>query len=182
MSKHKKLIIDTSIFILSLAFAWYFLRNGFLNSLIMMVLPLKFVAEFTAGLLYASFLTSPIAIAMIVVLAKSNNPLTLALLAGLGAAVMDLLIIRFLRKNLSQEIDLIARELRFKKINNFLSKWKLDCITPIIGAIIIASPLADELGLLMLGVSKLKYPEIAVLTYILNTAGILLIAIPVNLL
>ena len=53
---------------------------------------------------------------------------------------------------------------------------------PFLGAIIIASPLPDELGLVMLGDSKLKYREIAIISYVLNTAGILLIVVPVNLL
>lgn len=153
-----------------------------MNNLIVTVLPLKFISEFVAGALYASFLTSPISVAMLVVLAKSNNPITLALLAGFGAAFTDLLIVRLFREKLSKEISLVSRELQFKRVKNFLIKWKLDFLIPIIGAIIIASPLPDELGLVMLGVSKLKYHEIAILTYILNTAGILLIVVPINLL
>lgn len=153
-----------------------------MNNFVATVLPLKFISEFTAGILYASFLTSPISIAMLVVLAKSNNPITLAILAGFGAAFADLLIIRFFRKELSKDMDLVSHGLRLKALNNFLKKWKLEFIIPFVGAIIVASPLPDELGLLMLGVSKLKYREILVLTYILNTAGILLIAVPINLL
>lgn len=152
-----------------------------MNNLIVTVLPLRFISEFVAGMLYTSFLTAPISVAMIVVLAKSNNPITLALLAGFGAAFMDLLIIKFFREKLSKDVDLVSHELRLQKINNLLIKFKLDFITPVIGAIIIASPLPDELGLVMLGTSKLKYHEIAILTYILNTAGILLLSLPINL-
>lgn len=179
--KQKKLLFDTAIFILSLSIAWYLVRSGFLNNLIVAVLPFRFISEFVAGMLYTSFLTSPISVAMIVVLAKSNNPITLALLAGFGAAFMDLLIIKFFREKLSKDMDLVSHELRLKKINNLLIKFKLDFITPVIGAIIIASPLPDELGLVMLGASKLKYHEVAILTYILNTAGILLISLPINI-
>ena len=62
-----------------------------------------------------------------------------------------------------------------------MQKLHLGFMVPLAGAIIVASPLPDELGLIMLGVSKLKYREIAVLTYILNTAGILLIVLPINI-
>ena len=48
-------------------------------------------------------------------------------------------------------------------------------------AIIIASPLPDELGLMLLGASKLTYRQIAILTYIFNTAGILVIVVPISL-
>ena len=120
--------------------------------------------------------------AMIVVLAENNNPIILALLAGMGAVVGDLVIIKFFKEKLSKDVSLITRELQLKKINNFLIKWKLEFITPLIGAIIIASPLPDELGLMMLGASNLKYYQIIILTYLLNTAGILLIVTPINLL
>lgn len=179
--KQKKLIFDTIIFFLSLSIAWYLIRSGLLSNLVEAVLPIKFIAEFISGLFYASFLTSPISVAMIVVLAKSSNPIILAMIAGLGAASTDLLIVKFFRKGLSKEMGLISHELHLKRINTILVKLKLDFLIPVLGAIIIASPLPDELGLVMLGVSRLKYREIAVLTYILNTAGILLIVIPINL-
>ncbi|HBQ50873.1 TPA: hypothetical protein DD690_02730 [Candidatus Daviesbacteria bacterium] len=180
--KIKKLIFKTAIFIFSLSIAWYLIKSGLLHDLIITVLPLKFIAEFLAGMFYTSFLTSPISMAMIVVLAENNNPIILALLAGMGAVVGDLVIIKFFKEKLSKDVSLITRELQLKKINNFLIKWKLEFITPLIGAIIIASPLPDELGLMMLGASNLKYYQIIILTYLLNTAGILLIVTPINLL
>ena len=182
MDKIKKLIFKTAIFIFSLSIAWYLIKSGLLHDLIITVLPLKFIAEFLAGMFYTSFLTSPISMAMIVVLAENNNPIILALLAGMGAVVGDLVIIKFFKEKLSKDVSLITRELQLKKINNFLIKWKLEFITPLIGAIIIASPLPDELGLMMLGASNLKYYQIIILTYLLNTAGILLIVTPINLL
>ncbi|MDP3733140.1 MAG: hypothetical protein Q8Q91_01230 [Candidatus Daviesbacteria bacterium] len=180
--KIKKLIFKTAIFIFSLSIAWYLIKSGLLHNLVITVLPLKFIAEFLAGMFYTSFLTSPISMAMIVVLAENNNPIILALLAGMGAVVGDLVIIKFFKEKLSKDVSLITRELQLKKINNFLIKWKLEFITPLVGAIIIASPLPDELGLMMLGASNLRYYQIVILTYLLNTAGILLIVTPINLL
>ncbi|MBU1031578.1 hypothetical protein KKE03_01485 [Patescibacteria group bacterium] len=178
----RKLILKTAVFVFSLSLAWWLVKGGYLNNLILAVLPLKFVAEFLAGMLYVSFLTAPISIAMLLVLADANNPILTALLAGFGAAFADLVIVKFFKEKLSKDVDLISRQLRLKKANDFLIKWKLDFLTPLIGAIIVASPLPDELGLMLLGASKLTYPQIAVLTYILNTAGILLIVVPANLL
>lgn len=137
-------------------------------------MPLRFVAEFLAGIFYTSLLTAPIAMATLLVIASTNNPILTALVAGVGAAFGDLVIVTLFRRNLAKDVDV--------NVNNFLKKWKLDFITPLIGAIIIASPLPDELGLLLLGASKLKYYQLAILTYVLNTAGILLIVAPINLL
>lgn len=142
-------------------------------------MPLKIFAEVLAGVLYTSFLTSPVAVAMLVVLAEVNNPIVTALLAGLGAILGDLVIIKLFRDH-SSDFKFFSR--RVEQVNIFLKKIHLDFIIPLAGAIIVASPLPDELGLIMLGVSNLKYRQIAILTYILNTAGILLIVTPINLL
>lgn len=144
-------------------------------------MPLRFISEIMAGILYTSFLTSPISVAMLVVLAEDNNPIITALLAGVGAVLGDLLILRFFREKLSSDLNMVSKELQLKKINGFLQKLRLDFVVPLMGAIIIASPFPDELGLIMLGISKLRYQEIALISYILNTAGILLIVLPINL-
>lgn len=180
--KFKKLIFKTLVFAVSLSLAWWLIRSEIFNNLVKMVLPLKFVAEFLAGIFYVSFLTAPISVAMLLVLSDVNNPIITALLAGLGAAFGDLVIVKFFKEKLVKDVDLISRELQLKKVNNFLKKKKLDFLTPLLGAIIIASPLPDEVGLMMLGASNLSYRQIAILTYIFNTVGILLIVVPISLL
>jgi hypothetical protein len=180
--KLRRLIFKTAIFALSLSLAWWLVKAGYLSNLVSMVLPIKFAAEFLAGIFYVSFLTAPISLAMLLVLADVNNPILTALLAGFGAAFADLVIVKFFEKKLSKDINFVTDELRLKKVNNILIKFKLEFITPLIGAIIVASPLPDEFGLMLLGASKLSFRQIAVLTYVLNTAGILLIVVPVNLL
>ncbi len=178
----KNLIIKTSLFTLSLSLAWWLVKTGYLQGLIDAVLPLRFAAEIMAGVFYTSFLTSPVSVGMLLVLAKENNPILTALLAGFGAALGDFLIVKFFRQSLINGLNTFSGRLRLQIINALLKKLHLDFVVPFIGAVIIASPLPDELGLVMLGVSRLKYREIAVLTYILNTAGILLIVVPINLL
>lgn len=174
------LILQTSVFILCLGFAWWFLKTGYMHNLIGNVLPFRFIAEILAGVFYTSFLTSPLSLGMLVVLGESNNPVITAMLAGLGAILGDLLIIKIFRDRLSSDFKFLSK--RIGQGTNFLKRFHLDFIIPFIGAIIVASPLPDELGLIMLGVSKLKYGQIALLSYVLNTAGILLILIPINLL
>lgn len=178
----KKLVIRTIIFILSLSLAWFVLKSGSLSPLVEKILPVTFLAEFLAGCFYASFFTSPISIAMFVILAQKQNPIILALIAGLGSAFVDLLIIRFLKKEVNKDWDILVKVFRLYLINKLLKFFKLDLLLPIIGAVIVASPLPDELGLFLLGASKLKSYQIGLLSYVLNTAGILLIVTPINLL
>ena len=151
----KRLILKTSIFILSLSSAWWLIKSGYLQGLIETILPLRFISEIMAGVLYTSFLTSPISVAMLIILAQENNPVVTALLAGVGAVLGDLLILRFFREKLSSDLNMVSKQLQLKKVNSFLQKYRLDFVIPLIGAIIIASPFPDELGLIMLGISKL---------------------------
>lgn len=179
--KVKKLIIKTIIFILSLSIAWYVLKKGSLNNLVYTLLPVMFLAEFLAGAFYASFLTSPISLAMLIILAQRQNPIQLALIAGLGAALVDLMIVKFFRQEVNKDLHILAKSFRFYLLNKLLKFFKLDFLIPLIGAVIVASPLPDELGLFLLGASKLKTSQILLLSYVLNTAGILLIVTPINL-
>lgn len=180
--KLKKLVFKVFVFACSLSLAWWLVSSEIFSNLVNIILPLRFVAEFLAGIFYISTLTAPISVAMLLMLADINNPILTALLAGLGAAFGDLVIVKFFKEKLSKDVNLVSRELQLKSINNFLIKWKLDFATMLVGAMIIASPLPDELGLMLLGASKLTYRQLAILTYILNTAGILLIVVPANLL
>ena len=119
---------------------------------------------------------------MFIILAQKQNPITLAIVAGLGAAVVDLAIVRFFKQEVNKDLNILAKSFRFYLISKMLKFFKLDLLLPLIGALIVASPLPDELGLFLLGASKLKYHQLFLLSYVLNTAGILLIVAPINLL
>lgn len=119
---------------------------------------------------------------MFFVLAKDSNPIITALLAGVGAVIGDLVILKFFKsKEVSKDISSVSKEFQLEKISKILKRLRLDFFIPAIGLIIIASPFPDELGLLMMGASSLGLRDIIILTYILNTAGILLLLIPLNL-
>lgn len=180
--KLSKILYKAFLFIISLSIAWWLIKSGFIDNFIDGIVGLKFVAEFVAGAFYTSFLTSPISVAMLLVLAKDQDPITLALLAGLGSASVDLLIVKFFRKNLNRDFNTISKQFKLDLVSKILKLLKLDFLIPLTGALIVASPLPDELGLFLLGASKLKDYQILILTYVLNTAGILLIVTPINLL
>ncbi|MBI2017827.1 hypothetical protein HYS92_02145 [Candidatus Daviesbacteria bacterium] len=180
--KARSILLKTLVFIFSISLAWFLVKSGYLHSWVETVLPHQFIGEFIAGALYTSFLTSPIAVAMFLVIAQESNPIIIALVGGLGAACGDILIIKLFRDNYKNDVDNVSKQLHLKRISIFLRLFHFEFIIPVIGAIIIASPFPDEIGLLMLGVSRLKYGEIAKISFVLNSAGILLIAAPINLL
>lgn len=178
----KRIVKKALIFFLSLSVSWWLLDTGYLHSLVDKVTPIRFLAEFVAGMLYTSFLTSPIALSMLFVIAESNNPIIIALVGGFGAVIGDLILIHILRKNVGKDLSYMGKFFLIHRIRAFLKLYKLDFLIVLTGAIIIASPFPDELGLVMLGATNMNYKQLALLTYILDTTGILLVVLPVNIL
>lgn len=180
--RNLKLIKDSLFFFVSLSIAWWIIKTGFLHIALEGIYPVKFVADFVAGLFYATFLTSPISVAMLISLANEGNPIITAVVAGFGAMIGDLLVIRILKKDVTKDIATLASDLKLKRVKGLIRKYSLDALLPIIASLLIASPLPDEIGLVLLSETKLTYKELMALSYFLNTVGMLIIVLPFNLL
>ena len=110
-------------------------------------------------------------------IAQSNSVVVVAILGGLGALIGDLVIFRFMKDKVSQDFSYL---INISKTERFLSIFKLSLfrwIIPFIGALIIASPLPDEIGVAMLGLSKINNSLFILLSFVLNSAGILIIGL-----
>lgn len=137
---------------------------------------LGYVGAFIAGILFVSTFTVATGALILLVLAETLSPIEIGLIAGLGAVVGDMTIFHFVRDNLASEITDIYnhfdRENHLKKI--FHSKY-FSWTLPVFGSLIIASPLPDELGVSLMGISKTNSLKFALISYILNSVGIFLI-------
>ncbi len=183
MPANLKLIRDSVLFLISISIAWWIVKSGILLGAINLVLPVKFLAEFIAGMLYTSFLTTPISVASFIVIADQNNPIIAALIGGIGAVFADLLIMKFFLRNkfIRDDLSTISRDFKLKIVTRILKALHLEFLIIILGLLIIASPLPDELGLTLLSQTKIKFKQLAPVLYIANTLGIMMITIPVNL-
>lgn len=175
--KVRKLIGDAIIFFVSIFFAYLLVQNGMLDSFIAKVEPVRFLAEFVGGMLFTSFLTTPFSIALFFVLSESTHPLQIALIGGLGACLGDLLIVAVFRNSFFDDFKTLENTLKLKRVFGFFHHSHFNHLAPILGFLIIASPFPDELGLMMLGATRLKTVQLFILTYILNAAGIFFVAL-----
>jgi uncharacterized membrane protein YdjX (TVP38/TMEM64 family) len=165
---------NTFILLISIIFLIFFLDSPFIKNIIDSVLKLGYLGAFLVGIFFVSSFSVVPASIVLFFLAKELDPVNIAFATGLGAVVGDYLIFRFLK-------DYVFEELRpfFRKIKNFLfPRFKLNpyffWIIPILGAIIIASPFPDEIGIGLMGLSKIKNWQFLLLSFILNSLGILL--------
>lgn len=137
------------------------------------------VTAFLSGLLYTSFFTAPLSILLLVSIDPNANPYFLAAVAGLGAVLGDLIIIKVL-KIIFAPFSFLNHQNSVKAFKKQLEKYHLNIISVLLGAIIVASPLPDELGLILLGFSGLSYMKLAVLTFLLNGLGLLIIILGIQ--
>lgn len=133
---------------------------------------LGLLGAFIGGMLYATTFTFSAGILALILLAPHHNFFVFILVAGLGGLVADLVIFHFVKDNLSSEIIDIFNRLGGK---NFIKTFHLKFfawLLPVIGAIIIASPFPDELGVSLMGISKMKQSRFAIIAFILDSIGI----------
>ena len=166
---------NLTILLLGTLIAIILSRVDFLNQFLLNLGHIEFIGSFVAGILFVSTFTAALGILILFDLAKTLSPLEIALIAGLGAAVGDFAFFRFFKGNLLPEIIPIYNSLGGQHITKILHHKYLSWTLPVIGAIIIASPLPDEVGISLMGLTRIKTYQFVVLSLILDVTGIFLL-------
>lgn len=130
---------------------------------------------FVAGIFFVSSFTVTIAGVVLFFIAQNTNPLSVALIAGLGAVIGDFLIFRFFKDRVFEELRPLFRKIGGSRLAKALKSPFLRWLSPILGAVIIASPFPDEIGVGLMGLSKMKAWQFMFLAFILNAVGIYVI-------
>jgi uncharacterized membrane protein YdjX (TVP38/TMEM64 family) len=137
---------------------------------------LGYIGAFIAGILFVSTFTVATAALILLILAETLHPIEIGLIAGCGAVVGDITILRFVKDNLTNEISDIYNHVdRKKHLKKLFHSPYFAWMLPILGAIIIASPLPDEVGVSLIGISKMRTIPFMIISFILNSIGIFLI-------
>lgn len=178
MSSHRNnLFKDMSIVALSILIAIILVKTGAVIDLLSFSENLKLLGSFIAGIFFTSVFTTVPAMVVLAEIAQVNSVILVSVFGGIGAMIGDLIIFRFVKNRLSEDISHLfkkSKSERFKSIFRLrFFKWSL----LILGVLVIASPLPDELGLIMLGFSKMKTLLFIPVSFSLNFLGILVIGL-----
>jgi len=168
---------NTTFLVLSLGLFFYFAETDGVQNLIRQIGNLGFFGAFITGIFFVSIFTVIPATVVLFDLAKILNPIMIALIAGAGAVLGDYLIFRYLKDKVFEELSPIINQFGgsfVKKI--FLTPYFI-WLLPIVGAFIIASPIPDEAGISLLGLSKVKNWQFILISFLLNSVGILVIVL-----
>ncbi len=167
---------NLTFFFFSLVLAFFVYQNETIHSFLLHLGNTGYIGAFFAGILFVSTFTVATGAIILFVLAETLSPIEIGIIAGLGAVVGDFVIFRFVKDDLAREITSIYskfdRNHHLKKVlHTKYFSWTL----PVLGAVIVASPLPDEIGVSLMGISKMTTPKFLLISFVLNAVGIFLV-------
>ena len=137
---------------------------------------LEYIGALLAGMIFVSSFTTAISVVIIAIMAQNINPVALGLIGGVGAVMGDYLIFKLVRSHLQDELALLFGKEGTSYIKTLIRSRYIVWMLPIIGVFILASPLPDELGVSLLGISKISEARFILISYLSNAIGIVMIA------
>lgn len=180
MVKKHHLIRDLIVVVFSVIVTLILVKNGTIPDILQNLKEIKFLAGFIGGIFFVSMFTVVPATALLIGAMQEGSTVYVAFFAALGALAGEMIIFRFARDNVSKSLAEHIKSRREKRLARVmrspLSKW----LEGILGALIIISPLPDELGIMMMGLSGIKTYVFLPITLILNFLGIALIGLIAN--
>ncbi len=159
--------------------AYFLFSNPLIQGSINALQEFRYLGLFIAGMLFAFGFSAPFAVGFFITFSPQNIILA-GLIAGMGALFSDILIFRFIKISFMDEFE----ELKKTKIISTTQKAMQkglglrisNYLLYAFAGILIASPLPDEAGVTMLaGLTKIKVSVLAIISFILNTLGIIVI-------
>jgi len=166
-----------SLFLISIIFSLYLARNEGFHLFLLNLENWGYIGALFAGILFVSSLTVATGAVILVILAERLSPIELALIAGFGGMIGDFAIFRFVKDGLLSEIAPIYNSLGGKHLTALLRRKYLSWLLPVIGALIIISPFPDEIGVSLMGITKIKSYQFLILAFILDVTGVFLFVV-----
>ncbi len=160
----------------SVLIAWFLISSGALSHFLADTDTGRIFESFVVGIFFTSAFTLAPSAIFLGELSHHISPFTVALFGALGAMCGDLILFLYIRDRLADDIKAMFPKRAVRHfLNSFhLGFWKW--LAPVLGALIIASPLPDEFGLSLLGLSRTRLAVLMPVAFVMNFLGILLVA------
>ncbi len=178
MNAHERRLLRNLFYLLgSIIGAYLIVQLGTVDNFLESVSGLTHVGSFLAGMFFTSLFTTVPAMVVLGQLALTTPLWIVALFGGLGAVVGDYILFLLIRQGLSKDVDYLLAHSGFKRVRKIMHTKLFHHMLPFIGALVLASPLPDEIGLAMLGFSKIDKDRFLLISLVMNSLGILMIGL-----
>lgn len=176
--KFRNIVHDVTIVALSVVVAVLMVQSHLIDSLIAASREFGHIGSFVAGMFFTSIFTTAPAIVTLGEITRSQGIIETSLWAALGAVVGDLVIFRFVRDRMADHLmDILPHRRGVRRFTRLLKFRFFRYLTFFAGGLIIASPLPDELGISLLGLSKMREVYFVPLSFAFNFLGICMIGL-----
>lgn len=144
------------------------------ESFVQYISKIGYFGAFLSGMLFASTFTVATGGLLLIHLLNTLNPLALIFFGALGAVSADVLIFYFVKDNVSAEVAPIYEKfITHHHLRKILHTRYFAWTMPVVGAFIMASPLPDELGVSLMGISNLTIFKFALISFFSHTLGMI---------
>lgn len=177
---------NTAFLIISFVFTYFLVKTGMITAVVNFLGNFGYLSALILGFLFSFGFTTTPASATLFFLAKHINPFTMAFVAGMGAAISNVMIYNFVKYKLLDEIKFIlAQDLKFEfsKFEIILnqqmmkSKW-FRLFVPTFAGILTALPVSTEmLTSILWSIGKYSTKTVFFYSFIFSFLGILFIGI-----
>lgn len=172
------IIKDLAIIALSAVIAIDLAKSDVLVKILTSSQGLEQFGSFIAGMFFTSIFTTIPSIVTLGEIAQVYPVLYVAFFGAIGSVFGDLLIFRFVKDRLSEDLaHLLKHSWGGQRLRALFRLKYFRWFTFFVGGLIIASPLPDELGVSLLGFSKMKTSLFIPLSFVLNFVGIYIIGV-----
>ena len=172
-SSLKHVVRDIFIITGSIIVASILSKSGTIGTLVSISGQFVIISSFIAGAFFTSIFTLAPAAVGLIAISKTNSPLVVAGFGALGAMSIDYIIISFIRKDISEDLEKLSNTTIRKHFIEAFHFGFLRWVAFLAGLFFVASPLPDELGLFFIGVSRVKGWMLPLIFYIAHFIGIL---------
>ena len=165
------LIKDLFLIVIGAVIAIVLAKSGFIDMMVNL-LGGSVIASFVAGIFFTSaFTLAPAAVALVYI-GQSASDFTIILWGALGAMCGDLALFLFIRDRFAVDLVNSMRPSFVKHVAKSFHFGLLKWLSPLIGAAAIASPLPDEFGLALLGISRARVYILLPIAFFMNMINI----------
>ena len=168
---------DVLFITLGIAVAIALSKSGALDLVLSLLSDYHIIASFIAGVFFTSVFTLAPASVALARIAESSPLHSVAIWGGLGAMFGDLILFFFIRDRFAEDIKSVFKKSTVKRFMHTFHFGFLKWLAPVLGALIIASPLPDEFGISLLGMSKIRTAVLMPVSFIMNVLGIYLLVV-----
>ena len=177
MVRNNHLIKDVYLLAFSILASYLIIKFGIVEDLLIRAAGIEFLGSFIAGFFFTN--SSTIIPAMVVLgkITQYQPILTVAVLGAAGAVIGDLIIFKFIRDRLADDLVYLLRLSHHERWLAIFHRRLFRRLIPFLGALVIISPLPDELGIAMMGLSRMKTLMFVPLSFGLNFIGIVIVGI-----